>query len=111
MFDKEKAEAIKNNDSRWWPVWRDGDPILESSEDACIYGELIWPDDKEYVKLEALADMETRRCKELGEKGWHTLDICMRITTYIHFLHEARRACRKRNKEITNAFNETGLEL
>ncbi|KKL99276.1 hypothetical protein LCGC14_1816070 [marine sediment metagenome] len=89
MFNDWKRAALKINDPKFWPVFSEGDPVLESSEDAIAYGNLIWPDDYLRKKLSIIEKKEVRKSNQLKKLGDITLDQRTRIAVYVQFLHEA----------------------
>ena len=44
MKDQEKAKAKKLKNWMLWPVYFNGNPILENTGEALTYGTLVWPD-------------------------------------------------------------------
>ena len=89
MRNEEKREAVRVKDYRLWPVWSEGDPVLECPEDALAYGSLMWPDDFAYEKIRKIIKKENRRLKYLKTKEQDTTNRCFQIAAYAEFLREA----------------------
>lgn len=109
MRDQEKAEAKKLKNWMLWPVYFNGNPILENTGEALTYGTLVWPDNLQLNYLDTIHEQERNRFNNMMLKGPHMLARCSLIAPYIQFLSEALQACYRRDEDFSPGKEDKGL--